>query len=255
MTDTIKRSWLALSEHKLTTLLTKKEYPIPLIKSILANVRQIKAQRKSESIRATVAYQLWDDVLAPAREELGTLRVLKTQTKKLMPDGVDNPSLQIKYDALCAYEVVLVKVITRLRKIQREGEVTPLQLGRALRDVNKMPTAGAGDHWTHYVQPSDRREVERMFVSYPQPPRGKKKVPFEMKIGKHVHDRQRRKIVGQLSIDQAQAEQEYEMTTDPDEQERLNKRLQDIHWASYKLDTLPRTAPLPASWEGLLNLR
>lgn len=256
MDENIKPAWLKISEQKLAELLSKAGYPHALASTIISRARQIKAERKAAKTKATVAYQLWDDVLAPARTEVATLRVTKAQIKR---EPVISPALQAKYDALCAYESVLVKVIEKLRKIQRGNEFTPMQFAAWVREEllsrGKKPLQGAGDHWTHYVKPSDRRRVETLFMDYPYPARGKKKRPFEAKISKNVHERQRRRLVGQIGIELAQAEQEYELTTDPDERKHLDDHMQELHRANYKLDTIPRTSPLPATWEKLAAMR
>lgn len=252
MDTEIKPSWLALSEHKLAQQLLGAHYPPPLVRDIISKVRSIKAEQKAAKTKATVAYQLWDDLLKPARTELATVRVLKTQTQKDMPDGMATPPTQAKYDALCIYETVLVKVIGSLRKVQQTEEVTPVQFAAMLRKNDKKFGAH-GDHWTHYVKQTDRRRVELAFEKMPHPSRGKKKVPFEYKIAPEVHDRLRRKLHAQIVIAQDHAEQEYEMATDPDEKARLSDLIQRIQEASYRLDIAPRTAPLPATWEGLIK--
>lgn len=252
--DDLKPSWLDMSERVLSQHLVSKKLPAPIISSIISRVRYHKAARRAAKTKATMAYQLWDDVLKPARTELATVRVLKTLTKREMPDGIATAVVQAKYDALCAYEDVLVKVIERLRKVQRGEQATPMQFAALLREEKKfaMPE-GKGGHWTDYVSETARKRVLSLWQDYPESSRGRKKVPFEYKIAPEAHDRQRRYLGGQIAIALAQAEQDYEMTKDETEKERISKHIDRINEASYKLDIKPRTAPLPKSWEGLLK--
>ena len=252
--EDIKPSWLKLSENELAKQLTKQKLPPPIISSIISRVRYHKAARKAAKTKATVAYQLWDDVLKPARTELATVRVLKALTKRDMPDGVATATVQAKYDALCAYEDVLIKVIERLRKVQRKEFATPMQFAALLREENKFPMPeGKGSHWTDYVSETARKRVLSVWQAYPESSRGRKKVPFEYKISPDAHDRQRRYLAGQLSIALSQAEQEYEIAKDDASKQRISDHIDDINRASFKLDTKPRTAPLPKTWEGLLK--
>jgi hypothetical protein len=68
-----------------------------------------------------------------------------------------------------------------------------------------------------------------------------------------VHKAQRLELVKRLNGEIASAEREYEVTQDPDVHEKLNRQLDTMYRAQYELDRLPATAPLPATWHGLLN--
>jgi hypothetical protein len=53
-------------------------------------------------------------------------------------------------------------------------------------------------------------------------------------------------------VDIAGAEREYEVTTDPDAQDKLNAQIQDMYRAQYVLANDP-PAMLPLTWHGLLK--
>ena len=60
-------------------------------------------------------------------------------------------------------------------------------------------------------------------------------------------------IAERLVAEQEAADQEYEMATNPVEKKRLKELLDKMQEAQYRLDLLPSTAPVPATWHGLLN--
>jgi hypothetical protein len=68
-----------------------------------------------------------------------------------------------------------------------------------------------------------------------------------------VHKEQRLALIKRLNGEIASAEREYEVTDDPDTHDKLNRQLDAMHRAQYELDRLPATAPLPATWHGLLK--
>lgn len=253
MQDDIKPMWLRMSETRLwNLLLVEKRYPPPIAADIVEAVRRIKAERRASRIKSTVTHNLWDYVLRAARAELGTVRTIKSQTRRILAGPNPPPEAQAKHDALDAYDAVIAVIIERLRKVQQEGSLTPIRFARTLRDAGKA-VAGDGTHWTDYVSQRDRVRIEDMFAAVPYPRRGKRKEPFERRISPQEHERLRAVLVGRLVKEQETARQDYEMTTDPDEKERLSKLLDDMEGAHYRLETLSRTAPVPATWHGLLD--
>ena len=188
-----KPSWVEMSEAKLKKLLTDQKYPYALMQNIFTQVRKIKADRKAARTKLTVLQQRWDDVLRPARTELATVRTMKSQVTKTLTTQFWNQSDKDKFNALCAYETVLVEVIQKLRKYQHEKDeeqqATPQQVAKLLREagVRKMPNDGT--HWTDYVGGATRKRVSAMFNALPEPRRGKRKTPFEHRISPEEFDR------------------------------------------------------------------
>lgn len=252
MTDTVKRWWLDMTEHQLINHLTvKMKYPQPLVADIVAKVGKAKTERRTSRIRETQVKRQWAKVLDPARTELKTVRVMKRQTQQAEP--VDDA----KWNALCHYEAVLVGVIARIRHEmydEDENLLTPNQViaQRKAAGKNFIPPNN-GEHWTDWVLRSERKAVYDSFNQVKQPKRGKAKEPFARVIPRKQYKAQRGALVERLQIDLAQAEQEYELATDPEEQERLNDLIQRMHQANYLIDKLAPNAPLPKSWQDLLE--
>lgn len=254
MDEDIKPFWLTMGIQRLHRHLRSLKYPEPFIANIMTRVRWLKNEARKARIKTTVTHRLWDDVLKPARTEVGNVRTMKTQTKKALDASFGDDGLQAKFNALTLYESVIVSVVEKLRKVQGANEYAPLQFAEALREAGKMPTNGAGDHWTHYVKPKDRRMVELAFDKAPLPKRGKTKQPFEVKISVEQHDRLYAAMVKRINNEIANAEQEYDMARFPEDRDRLNNLIQDLQRASFNLSRLSLTDPIPAHWRSLLNI-
>lgn len=249
MDYTIKNWWLDVSEATLRTRLFRqhKEMPPEMVSNIVAHVQVLKAERRKERIKSTVTNKSWEPLLASARAERQTLLVMKAQLKNKVP--LD----ERKWNAVCAYETAISAVIERLVKLKRAGDSTPKSFVAALKKERGVSIPNEGTHWSDYVKASDRQRVNALFDALPQPARGKRKTPFERRIPKAVSKAQRFALVERLSGEIASAEREYEVTQDPEAQDKLNRQLDAMYRAQHILDNLPATAPLPATWHGLLN--
>lgn len=252
MDDDIRSSWLTMSHGKLHELLVKKGYPNPILNGILERVQTMKAQIKRERIKETVGTRLWQEVLEPARVELGVVRTMKAQAKRLIVQDFVPDEVQVRLDALNTYETVLVKIIERLVKVQKSGEHTPHQLARELRNAGKLPSGGDGGHWTHYVSTKDRVLVESLFSKMPDPARGKKKIPFEVRLSKAEHKRMKAALWDRIAEETQRTEQELNMATLDTERKDLEDKLFKLRKAAFILNGLQKTAVIPATWHGLL---
>lgn len=253
MKAVIPPSWLAMSETRLHAYLTHREYPPEIVNRYVKQARDIKAQRRAERIKKSTQDTRWRDLLQPARDELGVVRTMKAQTKRQLDDEFGNPQTQAKLDALTIYDAVIAKTIEFLRKVQRACEHTPLQFASELRAARQMPTSGRGDHWTDYIKAKDRKAVLDAFDKVPDPARGKKKTPFDRRISVAESGRLKEEMWKRIRLEQEMTQQEYDMTSNPFDLETLSKKLDDLQDAAYRLDSLPRTAPLPATWHGLIG--
>ena len=245
----VRKWWLEVSEATLRTRLFKqfKSMNPTLIANIVAHVQELKAERRKERIKSTVTNKTWEPLLDGARAERQTLFVMKAQLKKKMP--LD----QRKWDALCAYETVIATVIEKLAALQKAGDATPKSFVATLKKERGVVIPNEGTHWSDYAKASDRKRITELFDGLPPPLRGKAKTPFERRISKAVHKAQRLELVKRLNGEIASAEREYEVTQDPDVHEKLNRQLDTMYRAQYELDRLPATAPLPATWHGLIK--
>lgn len=247
MDNTIKKWWLELSEASLRNNLTARKLPPVLVGQLVAEVQEMKAQRRKERIKSTVTAKSWKPLLDSARAERQTVFVMKAQLKKQVPTN------QCKWDALCAYETVITTVVEKLTRVQRGSVHTPKSFIAFLKEETGRVIPNEGTHWSDYVKASDRQRIALLFDALPPPIRGKRKTPFGRHITKAAHKEQRLTLVKRLNGEIASAEREYEVTTDPEAQDKLNRQLDAMHRAQYELDRLPPTAPLPATWHGLLK--
>jgi hypothetical protein len=246
MDETIKSWWLDVSEARLRDLLTEKKLPSVFVGQIVARVQEMKSERRKARIKATTVANSWEALLAAARAERQTVYVRKTQTKKLTPDD------QRKWDALCAYETAITGVIERLVKVRDSSEHTPKQFVAYLKEETGRVIPHNGEHWTDYVKASDRQRITAVFDSLPQPPRGKRKTPFERRMTKPQHKAQSFALATELVNAIASAEREYEVTQDPDTKAKLDRQLDDMYRAQHVLDSNP-PAVLPRTWHGLIK--
>lgn len=252
MNDDIKPSWLLMSHNKLHELLVNKGYPDPILNDILKRVKAEKEARRKQRIKESFSSTLWREVLEPARTELGVVRTMKAQAKRLIVEDFVPDEVQRRLDTLTTYEQVIVKIIERLAKVQKAGDYTPHQFAKELRNAGKLPSGEDGGHWTHYVSTKDRLLVESMFSKLPDPERGKKKIPFEKRLSKAEHKRMKAALWDRIAEETQRTEQELGMATFDDERKELEDKLFKLRKAAFILDGMQKTAVVPATWHGLL---
>jgi hypothetical protein len=245
MDESIKKWWLDVSEARLRNTLTSKKMPPVLVGQLVARVQEMKAERRKARIKATTVVNSWEALLEAARAERQTVYVRKTQTKKRAPDD------QRKWEALCAYETAITAVIERLVKVRDSSAYTPKQFVAYLKEETGRIIPHGGEHWSDFVKASDKQRITLMFDALPQPARGRRKTPFERRMTKAMHKAQKFAMNMELINTIASAEREYEVTTDPEAQAKLDKQLDAMYSAQHVLDSNP-PAVLPRTWHGLL---
>lgn len=254
MKTDLKPSWLALSIPRLERYLTAKQYPTDLLQDIVRRVTTAKEQLRRQRIKTTKAHQLWADVLRAARIEIAGVRTMKCQTAALIKSegGVLQPDA--KYKALSAYEDVLIATIEKLRKVQKADEYTPSQFVQYIHKETGRLIPNDGEHWSDYVGAATKLRIDALFSDLPDPTRGKRKTPFERRISQEEHAVARGHLVSQLAKAQAELEERFAMPSTSAGRQALEELEQDIQRANYVLDKLKNTTPLPARWQGLLNM-
>jgi hypothetical protein len=254
MEENLQPAWLAMSSARLERHLREHKYPVPMIQDIVQAVRLTKARNRKLKIKATVTQQLWADILHAARPELGGVRTMKAQAKSPRNAAFGNAGTDAKYKALCAYEDVLVEVIAKLVKLQKAGEFAPGQFVAFIKEETGRVIPNNGEHWSDYVSEKDKRRVRALFDAAPDPVRGKRKVPFERRISPEEHAIKRSFLVGQMKKAQDDLDMERKVTTNPELITELDAREMDLQRAYLAMDKLKPRMPLPARWQGLLNL-
>lgn len=250
MHEDIKEWWLTMSRRQLVDHLhDRMQYPAPIVNSIVSRVDDIKEARRAAKIKATQAAKLWGNLIDPARAELGIIRTLKSQLKNVEPFD------DRKWDALCQYEVQVVKMCEKLRKVERGTAMTPVQFVNHLRKEGKRVPPNNGEHWVDWVRIEDRAAITHLFNGLRPSARGKTKVPFARQIPRKQHTEHLKALRARLVSEQTNAEQEYDMAADPAQRKELDALIQSMHEAQYILDNLNRNVPLPNTWQGVINLR
>lgn len=248
MDKPIPNYWLTMPEPRLRTHLYETlKFPPALAASLIERVCAMREERRAKAIKRTKGHALWSEFLAAPRAELGNVRTMKSQLKR--EGGVDTP----RWDALCAYEAVLVMLIERFKEHQNVDAVTPKQLPAWLKENGKREPQRDGLHWVDYVPPHIKQKVERMFNALPPSKRGKTKAPFERVTPLRQFKTAKVKLVKELNTAQEMAEQDLLVARDPEDVEKLEARLMDIARAHYILDNHKRNTPLPATWWELLK--
>lgn len=248
MNEAIKPYWLTMSEARLRThLYDRLKFPPHVVASLLARIQAMREERRVKAIKRSLCFTAWEEFLAAPRAELGNVRTMKAQLKRA--ETADSR----RWEALCAYEAVLVALIERLKEHQRLDLVTPKNLPAWLKEQGKRQPRGDGTHWVDHVPAHVKERVEALFNGLPPSRRGKTKAPFERTLPLRQFKATRIKLIKELVEAQALAEQELDMALIPEEQERLLDRLNDITRAQFLLDQHKRSDPLPTTWRGLLK--
>jgi hypothetical protein len=253
MNTDIRPSWLKMGIRKLEAHLQDQGYPMPMIDSILSRVQTEKYKARIAKIKGTVLQQAWNSVLKPARTEIGIMRTMIAQTKAQQRQTPDDNVLQVKIDTYTRYADLLAVLIEKFRAIRKSGEFSPQQFAKELRKAGKMPTEGDGTHWVDYVKPKNKHAITLEFERLPPAKRGKNKTPFERRISFEDNYRARETLAKAITSELATVERELELPVDSFTKEELERKFQRLHHAQFNLEQLPRTAPVPSTWHGLLK--
>lgn len=254
MEENLQPAWLAMNTARLERHLREHKYPVPVMRDIMQAVALAKARQRRQRIKATVSHQLWDDILHAARDEVGVVRTMKSQSKRHAGPPASSAGTVAKYKALCAYEDVLVEVVAKLVKLQKAGEFAPGQFVAFIKAETGRIIPNNGEHWSDYVSAKDRRHVCALFDDVPDPIRGKRKTPFERRVSREEHIIKRASLVGQMKKAQDDLDMERKVTTIPELVAALDAREMDLQRAYIALDTLKPNKPVPARWQSLCNL-
>jgi hypothetical protein len=239
--------------RKLEAHLQDQGYPTPMIDNILSRIQTEKYKARIAKIKGTVLQQAWDSVLKPARTELGIMRTMIAQTKAQQRQTPDDNVLQVKIDTYTRYADLLAVLIERFRAVQKAGEETPQQFAKTLRKAGKMPTDGDGTHWVDYVSQKNRHATTLAFERLPPAKRGKNKTPFERRISFEDNYKARQALGKAIASELATIDRQLELEVDSFTKEELERKFERLHHAQFNLEQLPRTAPVPSTWHGLLK--
>ena len=253
MDTDIRPSWLKMGMRKLEAHLQDQGYPPHMLDSILSRVHAEKYKARIAKIKGTVLQQAWDSVLRPARTEIGIMRTMIAQTKAQQRQTPDDNVLQIKIDTYTRYANMLAVLLEKLNRAKKDGELTPQGFAKFLRGKGLMPSDGDGTHWVDYVSRKQRQEIEVAFGRLPPAKRGKNKTPFERRITFEDNYRARQALGKAITTELATIDRQLELEVDSFTKEELERKFERLHHAQFNLEQLPRTAPVPSTWHGLLK--
>lgn len=248
----IRPAWFKLGSRKLEAVLRDEGHQPHVIDSIMSRIAYEKEKARAEKIKGTVSYKLWDEVLTPARLEIGSVRSMLTQTKAAQRKAPELESLQVKIDVLNRYASVIAATVEKLRKVQRAADLTPVQFATELKKAGKMPPNLSGTHWVDYVRAADKHAIELAFDRLDPPKRGRTKVPFDRRITPAAHFKAKVAMIKRINTELQAVEQMLVFEKDTFELDKLRAKQDDLYRAQFNLDSLPRTSPIPTSWQGLL---
>jgi hypothetical protein len=244
----IRKTWYRMSAKSLHNHMTQKlQLPTDVAVDICKQVHAAKEAQRKQRIKISHVYNGWQTLIASAVAEQQNVRVLKSQTKALGGEGTD------KWQALCTYEECIKACIDRLRRVQEAGEHTPMQFVEFLRETTGRVIPNGGLFWTDYIKVQERRALEAQFAALPAPVRGRRKVPFERRLPRHIHAAQRSALHTQLDEAQKRLTQAIDMKPDSFTLDELEADLRKVHQARYELDRTPKNAVLPNRWQALLK--
>ena len=247
MENALKARWMKMSAARLRTHLTVKlRYPEGIVEGIMQQVYQQREAQRKVSIRKTLGFAAWKELLAPARTELANVRVLKAQLKK-------SPDDEARWNVLCQYENCIAALIHKLKKVQYAGEHTPAQFVDFLNNELGRHIPNNGAFWVDFIPIKQRKDIAAMFDRLPPPTRGKKKAPFERRLSRSAHSARRKALIAQIETAQQAAEVERSLVKNSFDIDRVDAKLKEIHSAKNRLEKLPKNAPLPAKWQSLLG--
>lgn len=144
-------------------------------------------------------------------------------------------------------------LVEKFNAVKKSGELSPQQFAKELRRAGKMPTDGDGTHWVDYVKPKVRQEIEVAFDRLPPAKRGKNKTPFERRITFEDNFKARQALGKAITSELATIDRQLELEVDSFTKEELERKFERLHHARFNLEQLPRTAPVPSTWHGLLK--
>lgn len=145
-----------------------------------AGIKQVvKRQQEENANRRRSKYQVrkyWEPLINALQKEMRKLRACAAYKSKM---GTAVPEYEEqRQQAIALYRDTLSALHQRFKNAKAEG-LTPNKLREALKEQGKtIPNDGA--HWTDWVSPKKRLEVEVAFDAVPQAYRARRITPFAL---------------------------------------------------------------------------
>ena len=212
-----------------------KRIPEPEMRELKkAEIEQAKKIQRFARLSNFQHKRLWGELMSPLRYELSNAKVGRNHQGRFLPE---------RQTAFDAYIRLMHKLVSKLEALQLhrndEGKLlTPSHIAQELDIPNN------GVHWTDWIPPTKRVEVELLFEAIPHVPKTKRKLPFQrtQRPSTKLRDRLLARTLKELGNEET--EQAIEPT------EARVKRIEIMKKAITLIEKLKPTDAVPHTWHG-----
>ena len=230
----MSKSYMNMRPNELHNALMKR-IPEPEMRELKkAEIEQAKKIQRFARLSNFQHKRLWGELMSPLRYELSNAKVGRNHQGRFLPER------QAAFDA---YIRLMHKLVSKLEALQlhRDDEgklLTPSHIAQELNIPNK------GVHWTDWIPPTKRLEVEALFHAIPHAPKTKRKIPFQrtQRPNTQLKTRLLKRTLKELG--NAESEQAIEPTGVRAE------RIKEMKRAITLIRALKPTDAVPHTWHG-----
>lgn len=233
--------YIKMQPKELLRELEKQRDSMPLVlrQQIIEQVTQAKKELRSANAKARVINTAWHEIERPLKSELRIIVNMSRYKSKTyhVPE---------RSHAITEYRKVLEKLIKLITKY-KQGDYTPNQLAKQKNVPHN------GEHWSDWIPQQVKDTITGHFDAIPHHFKAKVKVPFTRRI---LEEKREVLVKRLLTATKQELERAYkDLATDPDEydNEDHHEYIRRMKLAQQVIITLPDTAYIPATWQGLFK--
>jgi hypothetical protein len=216
-----------------------KRIPEPEMRELKkAEIERAKKVQRAERLSTFQHKRLWGELMSPLRYELSNAKVGLNHRGRFLPE---------RQTAFDAYIRLMHKLLSKLEALQLhrndEGKLmTPSHIAQELDIPNN------GVHWTDWIPPTKRLEVEVLFHAIPHAPKTKRKTPFQrtQRPNTQLKTRLLKRTLKELG------NEESEQAIEPSDDRA--KRIKEMKRAITLINALKPTDAVPHTWHGLQDM-
>jgi hypothetical protein len=228
------KPYMKLRPNELHNKLMKRVAEPEARELIKATIARAKQTQRIERLSNFQHKRLWGELFAPLKYELNNARVGARWQGK---------NQDARQRAFNAYIKIMERLSNKFNELMllRDDEdklMTPSDIAQQL----KIPNNGV--HWTDWIPPTKRVEVELLFEAIPHVPKTKRKLPFQrtQRPSTKLRDRLLARTLKELGNEET--EQAIEPT------EARAKRIEIMKKAITLIEKLKPTDAVPHTWHG-----
>ena len=234
----MSKSYMNMRPNELHNALMKR-IPEPEMRELKkAEIEQAKKIQRFARLSNFQHKRLWGELMSPLRYELSNAKVGLNHQGRFLPE---------RQTAFDAYIRLMHKLLSKLEALQLhrndEGKLlTPSHIAQELDIPNN------GVHWTDWIPPTKRLEVEALFHAIPHAPKTKRKIPFQrtQRPNTQLKTRLLKRTLKELG--NAESEQAIEPTGVRAE------RIKEMKRAITLIRALKPTDAVPHTWHALKDM-